>query len=49
MFEVLKSGITKRHADKKTMAELFSLSNRQLRALGLQRANSTAHARQATR
>ena len=49
MFEVLKSRITKRNAYKKTVAELSSLSNRQLSDLGIQRANIAAHARQATR
>jgi uncharacterized protein YjiS (DUF1127 family) len=49
MFEVLKSRITKRNAFKNTVAELSSLSNRQLSDLGIQRANIAAHARQATR
>ena len=49
MFEVLKSRITKRNAYKNTVAELSSLSDRQLSDVGIQRANITAFARQATR
>ncbi len=49
MFEVLKSRIAKRNAYKNTVAELSSLSNRQLSDMGIQRANIAAVARQSVR